>query len=178
MTLETIVIATRRVPRGETVGYGGAWRAARDSRLAIIAAGYGDGLPWGLPAGTAVCIAGAQLPLVGARQMREEADLAYAGVQRSQSRQRRREFLRPEAEAIHPGVDLQPGDEAVRQRRPFEKHELLFLVHDEVEVQQRGLGELRRVEDAFQQHDRLSNAGGPQPACLLEARDGKGIGIG
>ena len=65
MTLETIVIATRRVPRGETVGYGGAWRAARDSRLAIIAAGYGDGLPWGLPAGTAVCIAGAQLPLVG-----------------------------------------------------------------------------------------------------------------
>jgi alanine racemase len=65
MTLETQVIATRHVPRGESVGYGGAWRAPRDSRIAIIAAGYGDGLPWGLPAGTALLIAGARLPLVG-----------------------------------------------------------------------------------------------------------------
>ena len=41
MTLETVVIATRRVPAGESVGYGGTWRAARESRIAIIAAGYG-----------------------------------------------------------------------------------------------------------------------------------------
>jgi alanine racemase len=65
MTLETIVISTRRVPAGETVGYGGAWRAPQDSRLAIVAAGYGDGLPWALPTGTIVSIAGQPLPLVG-----------------------------------------------------------------------------------------------------------------
>ncbi len=65
MTLETVVIATRRVPRGETVGYGGAWRAECDSRVAIIAAGYGDGLPWSLPAGTAVMVDGLRCPLVG-----------------------------------------------------------------------------------------------------------------
>ncbi len=65
MTLETIVISTRSVPRGETVGYGGAWRAERESRVAIVAAGYGDGLPWSLPAGTSVMIAGERLPLVG-----------------------------------------------------------------------------------------------------------------
>lgn len=65
MTLETTVIATRRVREGEAVGYGGAWRAARDSRVAILAAGYGDGLPRSLPSGTPVLIGGRRAPLVG-----------------------------------------------------------------------------------------------------------------
>ncbi len=65
MTLETSVIATRRVLAGETVGYGGAWQAARDSRLAILAAGYGDGLPRSLPSGAPVMIGGRRVPLVG-----------------------------------------------------------------------------------------------------------------
>jgi len=65
MSLETSVIAVRRVPRGETVGYGGTWRAARDSRVAIVAAGYGDGLARSLPSGTPVSIDGARAPLVG-----------------------------------------------------------------------------------------------------------------
>ena len=65
MTLETLVISTRNVPRGETVGYGGTWRAERDSRIAIVAAGYGDGLPWHLPTGTLLRIAGQSLPIVG-----------------------------------------------------------------------------------------------------------------
>ena len=65
MTLETRVISLRQVPAGETVGYGATWRAARDSQVAIIAAGYGDGLPWGLPPGTPVHVGGQSLPLVG-----------------------------------------------------------------------------------------------------------------
>lgn len=65
MTLQTTVLATRRVPRGETVGYGAAWRAGRDSAIAILAAGYGDGLPRHLVAGTAVLVAGVRVPLVG-----------------------------------------------------------------------------------------------------------------
>jgi len=65
MTLETTVISTRRVPRGEGVGYGARWRAREDSFIAILAAGYGDGLPWSLPNGTPVLIEGERLPLVG-----------------------------------------------------------------------------------------------------------------
>ena len=65
MRLETSVIAVRQVPRGETVGYGGAWRAGRDSRIAIAAAGYGDGLPRGLPNGTPVLVDGERAPLCG-----------------------------------------------------------------------------------------------------------------
>jgi alanine racemase len=65
MSLETAVIATRHVPSGETVGYAGAWRAERDSLVAIIAAGYGDGLARNLPNGTPVLIDGRRAPLVG-----------------------------------------------------------------------------------------------------------------
>lgn len=65
MSLESSVIALRRVTAGETVGYGAAWTAPRDSSIAIIAAGYGDGLPRNLPGGTPVLIAGARAPTVG-----------------------------------------------------------------------------------------------------------------
>jgi alanine racemase len=65
MSLETAVIAIRSVPRGETVGYGATWRAACDSRIAIVAAGYGDGLPRNLPSGVRVRIRGVAAPLCG-----------------------------------------------------------------------------------------------------------------
>jgi len=65
MTLETTVLTVREVMRGETVGYAGAWRAERDSSIAILAAGYGDGLPRHLANGTPVLIGGARYPLVG-----------------------------------------------------------------------------------------------------------------
>ena len=65
MSLETSVIAVREVPRGETVGYGGTWRAARNSNIAIVAAGYGDGLARALPNGTPVLIDARRAPLCG-----------------------------------------------------------------------------------------------------------------
>src|SRR6185369_9019756 len=65
MTLETTVLTVREVKRGETVGYAGAWRAERDSSIAILAAGYGDGVPRHLVNGTPVLVAGARYPLVG-----------------------------------------------------------------------------------------------------------------
>ena len=65
MTLETTVLTVREVKRGETVGYAGAWRAERDSSIAILAAGYGDGLPRHLDNGTPVLIGGMRYPLVG-----------------------------------------------------------------------------------------------------------------
>jgi len=65
MSLETSVIAVRAVARGESVGYGATWVAARDSLIAIIAAGYGDGLHRGLASGTPVLIGGERAPLAG-----------------------------------------------------------------------------------------------------------------
>ena len=65
MTLETTVLTVRDVKRGETVGYAGTWRAERDSTIAILAAGYGDGLSWHLANGTPVLIGGARYELVG-----------------------------------------------------------------------------------------------------------------
>lgn len=65
MTLASSVIAVRRVARGESVGYGGAWVAARDSLIAIVAAGYGDGLHRSLAGGTPVLVAGERAPLAG-----------------------------------------------------------------------------------------------------------------
>jgi alanine racemase len=65
MTLASTVITVRRVPRGETVGYGGTWTAERASRIAILAGGYGDGLPRSLATGTPVLVNGRRVPLVG-----------------------------------------------------------------------------------------------------------------
>jgi alanine racemase len=65
MTLRSEVIAVKDVARGETVGYGGAWRAARPTRMAVVAAGYGDGYPRGVPSGTPVMVNDHRAPLIG-----------------------------------------------------------------------------------------------------------------
>jgi alanine racemase len=65
MRLESTVIATKIVRAGETVGYGGTWRAARDTPIAIVAAGYGDGLPRSLASGAPVWVAGQTARLAG-----------------------------------------------------------------------------------------------------------------
>jgi alanine racemase len=65
MSLETSVIATRKVLAGETVGYGATWHAPRDSTIAIVAAGYGDGIARNLPAGTPILIDSQRAPIVG-----------------------------------------------------------------------------------------------------------------
>ena len=65
MTLESTVIAVRNVGVGERVGYGGVWRAPRASRVAIVAAGYGDGLPRGIPSGAPVLIGAHRAPVAG-----------------------------------------------------------------------------------------------------------------
>ncbi|HSD53182.1 MAG TPA: alanine racemase [Burkholderiales bacterium] len=65
MTFETAVIAVRTVQSGESVGYRALWRAQRESRLAIVACGYGDGYPRAAGTGTPVMISGRRAPLVG-----------------------------------------------------------------------------------------------------------------
>ena len=65
MTLTSSVISVRRVARGESVGYGGTWVAPRDSTVAIIAGGYGDGVHRSLVNGTPVLIGGQRAALAG-----------------------------------------------------------------------------------------------------------------
>lgn len=65
MNLQTEVIAVKPVKTGESVGYGGAWKAARDTRIAVVAAGYGDGYPRSVGSGAPVQISGRRAPLVG-----------------------------------------------------------------------------------------------------------------
>jgi alanine racemase len=65
MTLTSSVIALRRVPRGEAVGYGGTWVAKRESTIATIAAGYGDGVPRALKNSTPILINGRRAALAG-----------------------------------------------------------------------------------------------------------------
>lgn len=44
LTAAARILQVRKVAEGETVGYAGRWRAPRNSKIAVIAAGYADGL--------------------------------------------------------------------------------------------------------------------------------------
>ena len=69
MTLMSSVIAVRHIARGESVGYGGRWAAPQDSVIAIVAAGYGDGVHRSLANGAVVLVNGVRAPLVGSVSM-------------------------------------------------------------------------------------------------------------
>lgn len=65
MTLKSSLIATRKLKKGDKVGYGAAWVAPHDTTLGIIAAGYGDGYPRSMPNGTPVYLNGRYVPTAG-----------------------------------------------------------------------------------------------------------------
>jgi alanine racemase len=65
MTLETRVLAVKDLAAGDRVGYGGTWTAKRRSRIAIAAAGYGDGYPRSAANGTPVLVNGMPAELAG-----------------------------------------------------------------------------------------------------------------
>jgi alanine racemase len=68
--LKVRILQVRSVNRGDTVGYGASWTAARSGRIAIIAAGHADGLlrsatgSKGKPAAEVV-VAGRRCPVAG-----------------------------------------------------------------------------------------------------------------
>jgi alanine racemase len=69
MGLLSAVIATRRVRAGQTVGYGGTWRAARDTLVAVVACGYADGYPRELGAQPMVQVQGQDALVIGTVSM-------------------------------------------------------------------------------------------------------------
>lgn len=65
MTLRSHLIAVRTVKVGESVGYGAAWTSPRDTKIGVIAIGYGDGYPRTAPNGTPVLVNGRKVPIAG-----------------------------------------------------------------------------------------------------------------
>ena len=65
MSFESAVISLRTIAAGESVGYTANWAAERDSTIATITVGYGDGYPRNATNGTPVLINGVRCPLVG-----------------------------------------------------------------------------------------------------------------
>lgn len=65
MTLESRIIAVQSLEAGDTVGYGGAFRADRSMRIGIVACGYADGYPRHAPTGTPIAVGGRITGTVG-----------------------------------------------------------------------------------------------------------------
>ena len=88
MTLESRIVAVKGVRAGEGVGYGVKFQAGRPTTIAIVPAGYADGLDLRLAGRGAVLIRGRRAPVVGSVCM----DMLMADVT---------------------GFDVSPGDEVV-----------------------------------------------------------------
>jgi len=76
MTVRARIVNLRRVAAGDAVGYGGTWRSARATRVATVALGYADGLPWSLASRGEMALRGRRVPIVGRISM----DLATLDV--------------------------------------------------------------------------------------------------
>jgi len=88
MTLGSRIVAVKGVRAGEGVGYGVTFHAGRPTTIAIVPAGYADGLDLRLAGRGAVLIRGRRAPIVGSVCM----DMLMADVT---------------------GLDVSPGDEVV-----------------------------------------------------------------
>jgi alanine racemase len=66
MSLSSRVVAVKGVRTGETIGYGARFRAERPTTMAVVPAGYADGLDTRLAGRMSVLIRGRRAPIVGA----------------------------------------------------------------------------------------------------------------
>ncbi|HKW56767.1 MAG TPA: alanine racemase [Candidatus Acidoferrum sp.] len=65
MSLRTRIISVRNIPEGAGVGYNETFLAQRPSRIAVLAAGYGDGIHRSLGNRGGALVHGAVAPIVG-----------------------------------------------------------------------------------------------------------------
>lgn len=63
------IVEIKQIPAGAPVGYNARWRASRPSLIAVVAAGYADGVPHTLAGRGRVIAAGRLAPIVGAVSM-------------------------------------------------------------------------------------------------------------
>lgn len=88
LSLHSRVVAVKGVRDGEAVGYGQAFRADGPRTLAVVPAGYADGVDWRLGGRGVVLVRGRRVPIVG----RVSMDMLSIDVT---------------------GLDASPGDEVV-----------------------------------------------------------------
>src|SRR5207244_10542255 len=88
MTLHSRIVAVKGMRPGEISGYGARFTAGRATSIAIVRAGYGDGLDLRLAGRGSVLIRGRRAPIVGSVCM----DMLMADVT---------------------GLEVSPGDEVV-----------------------------------------------------------------
>ena len=69
LTWRASVLAVKEVPAGSLIGYGGIFRATRPTRIAVLAAGYADGIPHRLSNRGSVIVNGKFAPILGAVSM-------------------------------------------------------------------------------------------------------------
>ncbi len=65
MTLKSRISQIKTVLRGESVGYGRAFRAKKDMRVATVTLGYADGLFRSASAGGEITVRGKRAPIIG-----------------------------------------------------------------------------------------------------------------
>ncbi len=69
LTWKAAVLAVKDLPAGALVGYGGMFRAVQPTRIAVLAAGYADGIPHRLSNKGRVIAKGQFAPIIGAVSM-------------------------------------------------------------------------------------------------------------
>jgi alanine racemase len=69
LSLESYVAAVKELAPGESVGYGRTWRAERQTRVAVLPIGYGDGYRRALSNSGEALIGGRRFPVVGTISM-------------------------------------------------------------------------------------------------------------
>ena len=69
LTWKTAGLSVKDLPAGALVGYGGIFRAAQPTRIAVLAAGYADGIPHRLSNKGRVIVKGQLAPILGAVSM-------------------------------------------------------------------------------------------------------------
>ncbi len=113
VTAQVRILALRPVRAGDTVGYGGAWTARRQTSLAILAAGYADGYLRAAGStddkgGAEVSIAGHRVPVVG----RVSMDLTAADITDIPVAALEAEGRNLRAELFGPAIDINDVAEA------------------------------------------------------------------
>jgi alanine racemase len=104
VSVKARVLQVRYVTEGESVGYSATWRPERPARIAVVAAGYDDGLARALSrasceSGLSVAIAGQLAPIVG----RVSMDLITVDVTKLKAPPTRGELV----DLIGPGLSIE-----------------------------------------------------------------------
>ena len=111
MTWAARILQVKEIDAGQPIGYGGTYRRSAPGRIALAAAGYGDGYPRILSGRMDALVRGARVPLAGRVSM-DMLALDVSGIQ----------GVAPGDQAVLLG---EAGDEAVRPEELAERAETI-----------------------------------------------------